>query len=194
MTETPVPLSPEVWVTVPSEAQALIVALQAEVRELRARLGQDSSNSSRPPSSDPPQAPAKAERQKPPTGRKRGGQPGHRGSFRVLLPSEGVAITNLEQAQSAALGPVYTEARTAVRTADVANLDETGWREDKHRAWLWTVVTAALTVFHIDRSRGGAVVETLLGPKFAGVVGSDRWSAYNRFLAKQRALCYAHLK
>jgi transposase len=27
-----------------------------------------------------------------------------------------------------------------------------------------------------------------------GVVGSDRWSAYNRFPAEQRALCYAHLK
>src|SRR5436309_14855121 len=33
-------------------------ALQARVRELEARLGQNSSNSSRPPSSDPPQAPA----------------------------------------------------------------------------------------------------------------------------------------
>ncbi len=29
---------------------------------------------------------------------------------------------------------------------------------------------------------------------FAGVVGSDRWSAYGRFLSEQRALCYAHLK
>src|SRR5262245_44830729 len=34
-------------------------ALQARVRELEARLGQTSANSSRPPSSDPPQAPAR---------------------------------------------------------------------------------------------------------------------------------------
>ena len=40
----------------------------------------------------------------------------------------------------------------------MANLDEPGWREDKQRAWLWTVVTAGLTGFVIDRSRGGAVV------------------------------------
>src|SRR5262249_54524492 len=58
----------------------------------------------------------------------------------------------------------------------------------------WTAVTATLTVFRIDRSRGGAVLERLLGAAFAGVVGSDRWSAYNRFPAERRALCYAHLK
>jgi transposase len=49
-------------------------------------------------------------------------------------------------------------------------------------------------VFSIDRSRGGAAIEALLGPEFAGVVGSDRWSAYSRFPAERRALCHAHLK
>jgi transposase len=34
----------------------------------------------------------------------------------------------------------------------------------------------------------------VLGAEFAGIVGSDRWSAYNRFPAERRALCYAHLK
>jgi transposase len=63
-------------------------ALQARVRELEAWLGQNSSNSSRPPSSDPPQAPARPKA--PPSGRKRGGQPGHRGTCRALLPVEQV--------------------------------------------------------------------------------------------------------
>ena len=51
-----------------------------------------------------------------------------------------------------------------------------------------------MTVFRIDRRRGGVVVEALLGSQFAGVVDSDRWSAYSRFPAEQRALCWAHLK
>ena len=38
------------------------------------------------------------------------------------------------------------------------------------------------------------MVEALLGAAFAGVVESDRWAAYSRFSADQRALCYAHLK
>ena len=66
-------------------------------------------------------------------------------------------VVRMQQVQSAALKPVYAEARAAVQQAGVVNMDETGWREDKHRAWLWTVVTATLTVFHIDRSRGGSV-------------------------------------
>lgn len=64
-------------------------------------------------------------------------------------------------------------------------MDETGWREEQQRAWLWTAVTAGLTVFRIDRSRGGAVVNALLGSDFGGVVGSDRWSAYSRFPAER---------
>ena len=64
------------------------VALQERIRDLDARLGQTSANSSRPPSSDPPQAPARPKG--PPTGRKRGGQPGHRSVHRGLLPVEQV--------------------------------------------------------------------------------------------------------
>jgi transposase len=104
------------------------------------------------------------------------------------------AVVHQEQAQSAALAPIVEEARAAVQQAAVVNMDETGWRQERQRAWLWTVVTAELTVFRIDRSRGGAAIETLLGSEFTGVVGSDRWSAYCRFPAGRRALCYAHLK
>ena len=63
-------------------------ALQARIGELEARVGQNSSNSSRPPSTDPPQTPLRPKA--PPAGRKRGGQPGHRGAFRALLPVEQV--------------------------------------------------------------------------------------------------------
>ena len=56
--------------------------------ELEMRGCQTSANSSRPPSSDPPQAPVRPKA--PPSGRKRGGQPGHRGAFRRLLPVEQV--------------------------------------------------------------------------------------------------------
>jgi transposase len=104
------------------------------------------------------------------------------------------AVARQEGAQSAALAPVVEEVRAAVQQVETLNVDETGWRQEQQRAWLWTVVTAELTVFLIDRRRGGAVVDALLGADFAGVVGSDRWSAYNRFPAERRALCYAHLK
>jgi transposase len=275
--ETPPPLPPDTWDALPSAVPLLIqglqaqastlrtevAALQARVRDLESRLGQDSSNSSRPPSSDPPHATKK--RQASPTRRKRGGQPGHPGTFRSLLPVEqvdevvvvvpehcrhcqhafpsapprrqsrvwrqqvvellplavrvteyqmhvrrcptcgrrtraslpvGVALRRFgprltavvallsgryrlsrrevqqvlvdlwevklalgtvlrqERVQSVALAPVVEEVRRALHQADVVNMDETGWRQEQKRAWLWTAATANLTVFLVDRSRG----------------------------------------
>jgi transposase len=65
--------------------------LRAENTELRARLGQNSSNSSKPPSTDSP-ADRDARPGKSPSGRKRGGQPGHKGSRRELLTPTTPAI------------------------------------------------------------------------------------------------------
>ena len=63
-------------------------ALRERVTELEARLKQNSSNSSRPPSSDPPETPAPPPRL--PTGRRRGAQPGHPPHQRQVLPPEAV--------------------------------------------------------------------------------------------------------
>lgn len=66
----------------------IIRDLQREVAELKARLNQNSSNSSKPPSSDPPSV--KRAPPKRPTGKKRGGQPGHKPHRRDLVPPEKV--------------------------------------------------------------------------------------------------------
>lgn len=70
-----------------AELMAKVEALTARVAELEARLRQDSSNSSRPPSSD---GPGTRRQPKRPTGRRPGGQPGHKKHERALLPSEQV--------------------------------------------------------------------------------------------------------
>ena len=78
-------------------------ALFARVAELEARLGQNSSNSSRPPSSDrpgahPPAPPAHGQRHS-------GGQRGHPGHFRALLPVELVdAVVRIVPEACAACG------------------------------------------------------------------------------------------
>src|SRR3954449_9537973 len=91
------PIPEPLWNTVPSEAQAaLLVAwkslqdriadLEAQVRDLQARLQLNSTNSSKPPSSDP--IGLKRKPPAPPSRRKRGGHPGHRKAFRALVPPE----------------------------------------------------------------------------------------------------------
>jgi len=279
-------------------------ALQARVAELEARLGQNSTNSSRPPSSDlPGQRPTPPKPK--PSGRRPGGQPGHPGQYRALLPPERVthtvrrvpdacagcgaalshaagptdpaderrqvvelppvavvvieyhlagrrcagcghltratlpaaagasgfgprltavcalltgryrlskreaaacvadlcgvemavgSVSALEQTMSAALAPVVAEARAAAGQAPVANMDETGWRQGRKRAWVWTMVTTALTVFHIDPSRSGPVARMLLGAAWAGIVGTDRGTMYSWLPVERRQVCWAHLK
>jgi transposase len=96
------PLPPEIWEHTPPGAQEMILAqaamlaqlraevaqLQATVEELAQRLGRNSRNSSQPPSADPPQTLPRARRE--PSGRRAGGQPGHEGQARALLPEAAV--------------------------------------------------------------------------------------------------------
>ena len=94
--KTPSALSQEVWERTPAEAQAYIRALEARIAALEAtvqrlleRLRMDSQNSSQPPSSDRP-ATRSPRRRHTPSGRKPGGQPGHQGQTRALVPLEDV--------------------------------------------------------------------------------------------------------
>lgn len=57
--------------------------------QLEERLKLNSRNSSKPPSSDGPGTPP-APRQRPRSGKKAGGQPGHKGSHRAMLPQDEV--------------------------------------------------------------------------------------------------------
>jgi transposase len=308
------PFPSELWQQTPAAVQDYIHALEARVTALEAavqrleamvqqlteRLQQDSRTSSRPPSSDPPQATAQRPRRAP-SGRRAGGQPGHEGQARALVPVEEVdvvisgkpercrrcqyplqgedsqperhqvteippikpvvteyqlhqlccpacgeatrgelpvgvssgafgprvqAITalctgayhlskrttqsvledlfglpmslgtlaNLEQATVHALAEPVAEARAYVQGQPTAYLDETGWHEGRHRAWLWTAVTACVTVFIVRLSRSSKVAQELLGERFWGYLVTDRWSAYSWYPSWRRQLCWAHLR
>jgi transposase len=80
-----------------AERDARIAALEAQlkrveavVEELKAKLSQNSGNSGRPPSSDGPGARKDKQTGKGKSGKKRGGQQGHQGQRRELLPVEAV--------------------------------------------------------------------------------------------------------
>src|SRR5947209_13063702 len=257
MSHTP-PIPESLWNSVPSDAQAALMAvfeslrcriaeLDQRVADLEARLNLNSTNSSRPPSSD--SIGLKRKPPAPPTGRKSGGQPGHVRAQRPLVPPEelrsstdckpgscrrcghalrgedptplihqvadlprieplvdeyrlhrltcpdcgtttcarlpeGVPtghfspytqavlatlagayrlskrqiqqlagdllglsistgmISKLERQSAQALAEPYRELAESVLEAEAVNIDETGWREDRRKAWLWVTMTA----------------------------------------------------
>jgi transposase len=103
-------------------------------------------------------------------------------------------IANLEQATVRAVAEPVAEARAYVPQQPAAYLDETGWREGRQRAWLWTAVTAGVTVFVVRLSRSAAVAHELLGEHFWGYLVTDRWSAYTWYPTWRRQVCWAHLR
>jgi transposase len=307
------PFSLALWDHTPAAVQDYIAALEARVavlertvqrleaavQRLTEHVQQNSRNSSRPPSSDPPQVPGKPSRRQP-SGRRPGGQPGHEGHTRGLVPVEAVdvvvpikperchhcqhplqgedpqpqrqqvteipplkpavieyqlhrlvcpvcgeatradlppgiptggfgprvqaitalctgayhlskratqnvledlfgvamglgTVANLEQGTMEALAEPVAEARAYVQAQPTAYLDETGWREGQERAWLWTAVTAWVTVFVVRLSRSSRVAHELLGERFWGWLVTDRWSAYTWYPTWRRQVCWAHL-
>jgi len=104
------------------------------------------------------------------------------------------SITAREQQVSAAVAAPVAEAHRFVQAQSMVNADETGWREGTQRRWLWVAVTALVRVFLLRATRGSQGAKDLLGPTYAGVVGSDRWSGYTWLDAGQRQLCWAHLR
>ena len=78
------------------ELQELVAKQARLIEELTEKIERNSRNSNRPPSSDPPGQKGsgssnKASKKRLEKKRKRGGQPGHRGSHRALLPAEQVS-------------------------------------------------------------------------------------------------------
>jgi transposase len=96
------PLPPAIWEPTPSVAQELMVEqaaalaqLRAEVAQLKAtveawaqRLGRNSRHSSQPPSAAPPQVMKRSCRES--SKHRPGGQPGHEGQTRALIPAQAV--------------------------------------------------------------------------------------------------------
>ena len=93
--QPPLNISPSDWAATPVAVRLTLLELcqmlrelTARVRDLEARVQQNSHNSSNPPSSDPPSAQTKPE--KVAGGRPRGAQKGHAAQQRALVPVEQV--------------------------------------------------------------------------------------------------------
>jgi len=102
-------------------------------------------------------------------------------------------IPALQAAVSEALAQPVEAAQMYIQQQPAVNVDETGWRQENKRAWLWLAATPLVAIFLVMKTREAQGVHSLLGDTFNGIVGSDRWSAYNWLEPKRRQLCWAHL-
>ena len=103
------------------------------------------------------------------------------------------SIPAVQVAISEALAKPVEAAQKYIQEQSAVNVDETGWRQENKRAWLWLAATPLVAIFLVLKTRGAQGVHSLLSDRFNGIVGSDRWSAYNWCDPKRRQLCWAHL-
>ena len=102
-------------------------------------------------------------------------------------------IANVEQLVSEALASQVEQAEQYVRNQPVVYADETGWKEQNKRAWLWVAAAVMVVVYKVATSRGSEVARKMLGSNFRGVLVSDQWSGYSWVSERRRQLCWAHL-
>lgn len=109
-------------------------------------------------------------------------------------------VNELRQEVAAAVAEAVQAATLFAQAQQLANADETGWRQgnsdganpQRRKYWLWVLVTTWVTVFQIHATRGVVAAHSLLG-KFDGYLTTDRWTGYNWWPLAQRQLCWAHL-
>jgi hypothetical protein len=107
--------------------------------------------------------------------------------------SLGATCTIIERVNNT-LEPETEKIRQKIKQEDSINIDETGWRSNGVRRWLWTFVSPLFVFFQISPSRGAGVLRSVLGDSFEGVITSDDHSAYNAYHKNGIwQLCWAHL-
>jgi transposase len=107
-------------------------------------------------------------------------------------PASAGWLVLLQNRCAAAVQPAYDHLAARLPDQAVLHIDESPTKEGPSKAWLWTVVAPDFTFFACQTSRGGEVLDDLLGAKFAGVIHCDRAKMYWRFGRLQ--WCWAHLK
>jgi transposase len=97
---------------------------------------------------------------------------------------------------SKALKKPYEELLEQLPKEPHLHVDESGHKENGKLGWTWCFRGKKFTLFHIDKSRGSAVLEDILGKEYAGVLSSDFYSAYRKYLRLSLVrpqYCWAHL-
>lgn len=74
---------------------------------------------------------------------------------------------------------------------DKLNADESGWRVQKKRCWIWIGASSKATFFKIDPSRSHQAYLRIFGI-FRGTLTTDRHGAYNKYEGSKQS-CLAHI-
>jgi transposase len=111
--------------------------------------------------------------------------------FGIGVTAGGVVQAIARQAR--VLEPTYEALIEGVRASRAVAPDETGWRINGQKAWLWAFAGENVTVYLIAPGRGYEHAAEILGADYAGVLERDGWAPCRRFANAKHQTCAAHL-
>lgn len=160
--------------------RAVIEELRAEVAELKRQLGQNSQNSSRPPSTDSPFAKPAPKSLRRRSGRKPGGQPGHPGSTLALVDHPDETLRH-EPGLCAGCGGDLTEAPQAgMERRQVFDLPPVAVRVTEHQLIARRCGCGATTC---GAAPAGVSAPASYGPRITAII---LYLYVGQFLSKNR--------
>ena len=104
------------------------------------------------------------------------------------------AVDAICQRAAAALADPHEQLVEKVLGSPAVNVDETGWFTAHDPRTLWTATTRWAAIFRIAEDRHRDRLQELIGTDFKGILGSDRWWAYDHIDPASRQACWEHLK
>ena len=114
--------------------------------------------------------------------------------LQVLLnqPCCAALAVKMQTQVTAAVRPAYEELAAQLPAQTQLSIDESPTKEQTSKAWLWTFVAQAFTLFAVRTSRAATILDDLLTGSFEGIVNCDRAKMY--WQCGRLQWCWAHLK
>lgn len=101
------------------------------------------------------------------------------------------ALCNIHRLASELLQKPSEDIQKFVLEREKLNADESGWRVNRKRCWVWIGATPKATFFKIDPSRSHQAYLRIFG-NFSGTLNTDRHGAYNEHQGSKQS-CLAHI-
>ena len=108
----------------------------------------------------------------------------------------GGQLSKLVSKVAKSLAVPYEELLNQIPLERYINIDESGHKTNGERFWTWCFRASMYVLFKIDKSRGSKVLIEVLGREFDGIIGSDYFSAYRKYIKDFNVtvqFCIAHL-
>jgi transposase len=104
------------------------------------------------------------------------------------------SIPNIEERVAQALDPIYGRIHAFVINSPLCkHFDETGWRDNGQRHFVWLASCESAAFYRIDRERSTEAFLKLIGEDPKDLVAvTDRYAVYNQ-INKAHQYCLAHL-